>query len=253
MTRLALVLALVACRKHEESPVRKVPPAPASSESIALPAGSGDPIGTATTFMRFQDGALVEIAADSVFGDRTKPFTGIDGEGNLRAGSPGGFVKAGAHQPVADASPTAVFVDRDVTAATLRPAIATLKNHCWGFAVNDHGKLEVLLPQPCPPPSRANDRGNLDVYVTSDGKAGAAITQPPSSVALPDLDQLAAYLEQQHAKSDYMTGRGDLNLAVDDETTVGALVMLLVRAHVAGFKAAAWVAKVPDAVVELTR
>lgn len=253
MTRLALVLALVACRKHEESPVRKVRPAPASKELIALPVGSGDSITRATTFVRFVDGALVEIAADSVYGDRTKPFVGIDDTGNLRAGSPGGFVTAGVHQPVADTSPTAVFVDRTVTAAELRPAIATLKNHCWGFAVNDRGKLEVLLPEPCPPPSRANDRANLDVYVTSEGKAGAAITQPPSSVTLPDLDQLAAYLGQQHAKSDYLTGRADFNLAVDEETTVGALVNLLVRAHAAGFVAAAWVSKVSDDVVELTR
>lgn len=251
--KLWVLLALAACRKHEESHSRKVPPAPTSNIQIALPAGSGDPIGTATTFVRFVDGALVEITADSVFGDRTKPFKGLDAEGNLHAGAPDGFTKAAAHEPRADQAPTAVFVDRTVLAPELRPAIATLKNHCWGFAVNDHGKLEVLLPEPCPPPSRANDRANLDVYVTSEGKAGAGITQPPSTTELPDLDQLAAYLQQQHDKGDYLTGRSDLNLAVDDETTVGQLVDLLVRAHVAGFKAAAWVAKVPDAVVELTR
>jgi hypothetical protein len=250
--RLPLLLVLAACRKHEESPVRKVPPSPTSAEVIALPPGSGEPIGTATAFLRFRDGALVEITADSVFGDRTKPFKGIDGDGNLHAGAPNGFSPAPPHEQP-DASPTAVFVDRTVTAAELRPAIKRLKNHCWGFAVNDHGKLEVLLPEPCPPPSRANDRANLDVYVTTEGKAGAAITEPASTAVLPDLDQLAAYLQQQHAKSDYLTGRTDLDLAVDERTTVGQLTMLFVRAHVAGFTAAAWVAKVPDAVVELTR
>ena len=250
---LALALALVACGKHDDP----APPAPAAApppaaDTIALPLGTGDPVGTATTFLRFANGALVEITAASIFGDRTRPFHGLDASGMLTAASPAGFARAGAHDAFPMTSPTAVFVDRTTPAAVFRAAIGTeLRGRCWGFAVADHGKLELAEPAPCPPDPRAGDEVNLDLYVTTAGKAAAHLSTGQST-ALATPEELTAYLVAQKATPSF-SGRTDLALAVDDQATMATLVEALGRAHAAGFTSAAWVGAPSDELRALTR
>ena len=250
--RWAWLALVAACSKHEDAPIKAKPPAgPASTEQIPLPAGAGEPVGTATSFVRFVDGALVEITSASVFGDRSKPFAGLDGANNLHAGGTG-FTRAPAHEPLANTAPTALFVDREESAMVLRAAVGGLKGHCWGFAVADHGKLELLLPNPCPPAARNNSQVNLDLYVTSDGKAAAHLSSTKEDLAFATLDELEAFLVAQKA-SVYFAGRTDLDMAVDGEVTVAQLVDVIERAHKAGFISAAWVGHTREELRELTR
>ena len=251
MRRLALVL-LVACGKHDDPP-----PAPAAApkppaDAIALPLAAGDPVGTATTYLRFVDGKLVEIDKSSVFGDRTKPFRALDERGTLTAPY-GTFTRAGAHDAFPVASPTAVFVDRTAPAASLRAATsAELRDHCWGFAVADHGKLELLEPAPCPPAARHNDQLNLDVFVTTAGAAAAKLTTKPEVTVLASGDALQAFLAQQKATPTF-TGRTDVGIAFDDQATIATVVDALARAHAAGFVSAAWVSTASDELRAATR
>jgi biopolymer transport protein ExbD len=254
MTRLALVL-LVACGKHDDPAPRAgaglqspapapeaVPTAPA--EAIALPLATGDPVGTATTYLRFTGGALVEIDRGSVFGDRTKPFSALDERGTLTAPA-GRFTPAGPHDPFPVASPTAVFADRAELAAPLRAATGTvLRDHCWGFAVADHGKLELLEPTPCPPAARHNDQVNLDLVVTTAGTATAKLSTETERTALASPDALQAFLVQQKATPTF-AGRTDLAISFDAQATVATVVDALARAHAAGFASAAWAAQRP--------
>lgn len=248
MKRLALIAALAGCGKAEDKAA--VPSATPPTDTIALPLGTGDPVGTATTYLRFTGGALVEIDRGSIFGDRGKPFHGLDATGALTS-SLGGFTLAGPHAAFPMASPTAVFVDRATSADEFRAASGTmLRGRCWGFAVADHGKLELQEPEPCPPAARTNSQVNLDVFITTEGKAAAHLSTG-SSTAFATLDQLSAYLVEQKAGG--FSGRKDLTLAFDDQAMIATVVEALGRAHAAGFVAAAWVGTASDELRALTR
>ena len=252
MRRVALLACLVACGKSEQAA-----PTPGSNptgarDGIALPIAAGDPVGTATTFLRFIDGKLVEIDKASVFGDRSKPFHGIDATGLLTS-APNGFAPASPHDPFPMASPTALFVDRQTPAAALREVVgAELRGRCWGFAVADRGKLELLEPTPCPPDARANSEVNLDLFIATTGKAAAKLSNAPAITPLATGDALSAYLVAQKA-SPYFGNRTDLSLAFDDQATVTTVVDAIARAYRAGFVSAAWVKRGSDELRDATR
>ena len=249
MSRLVLVL-LVACGKHDDDAPRAgaapVAAPNATADALALPLATGDPIGTATTYLRFAAGALVEIDRASVFGDRGKPFSALDDRGTLTAPF-GTFAPAGPHDPFPVASPTAVFADRTTLAAPLRAATGTLlRDHCWGFAVADHGKLELLQPTPCPPAARSYDQVNLDLEVMAAGTATARLSTASERTPLASPDALMAFLAQQKATPTF-AGRTDLAISFDAQATVATVVDALARAHAAGFTSAAWAAAPPAA------
>ena len=253
---LAAVASLASggsCGKSEQAkPAPSTAAAKAVAETIALPVASGDPVGTATTFLRYTGGKLVEIDKASIFGDRSKPFHGVDAGGTLTSAA-NGFTLAGAHEVFPMASPTAVFVDRATPAAEARAVImAALRGHCWGFAVADAGKLELLEPTPCPPAARSGDEANLDLYVTAAGKAAAKLSSPAAVAVLETPEKLSAYLVEQKAKP-FFAGRTDMALAFDDQATVGTVVTALARAYAAGFVSAAWVGTASEELRALTR
>ncbi len=249
--KLALALVLASCSKHDDQPAPPAPP-PGPTETIALPLGTGDPIGTATVYLRVTGGKLVEIAPASIFGDRTRPFHGLDATGALSAATSNGFTPAPAHDPFPLTSPTALFADRTLPAAALRTAMgAALRGQCWGFAVADHGRLELQEPATCPPAPRNADQVNLDLYVTTGGKAAAHLSSG-ASTAFANLDELSAYLVVQKTTA-ALGGRTDLVLAVDDQATIATLVGALGLAHAAGFTSATWSATTTDELRALTR
>jgi hypothetical protein len=248
--KLALALVLAACSKHDDKPAPAPPPS-GPTETIALPLGSGEPIGTATTFLRYANGGFVEISPASIFGERSVPFHGLDPSGTLSAATGAGFTPPGAHEPFPVTSPTAIFVDRTTSATALRTAVETLRGRCWGFAVADRGKLELAEPATCPPAPRTSDQVNLDLFVTTAGKAAAHLSTG-ASTAFADLAELAAYLATAKATPAF-SGRTDLAIAFDDQATVATLVDALGRAHAAGFTSAAWVAAASDELRALTR
>ena len=254
MRHLALV-ALLACGKREQAAPAagsSVPQQPAKTESIALPIATGDPVGTATTFLRYTDGKLVEIDKASIFGDRSKPFHGIDPSGTLTSAA-NGFMLAGAHEPFPMASPTAVFIDRATSAAEVRAVLgAELRGRCWGFAVADHGKLELLEPNPCPPDARAHSEVNLDLFLTTSGKAAAKLSNSPDITPLATGDALSAYLAEQKA-TPFFGNRTDLSLAFDTDATITTVVDAIARAYRAGFVSAAWAKTASAELREATR
>ena len=99
---------------------------------------------------------------------------------------------------------------------------AALRGQCWGFAVADHGRLELKEPATCPPAPRNADRVNLDLYVTTGGKAAAHLSSG-ASTAFANLDELSAYLVVQKTTAALGGYARDLVLAVDDQATIATL------------------------------
>lgn len=248
-TMVAALLVMAACGKQDPgdggsaSSAPKPAPAPSGAPAFKLAsvtAKTGAPCTGKT--MAWLGGKLVEIDEADVTGDPEKSFRGFDSEGRLAPASgswrPAPALSKDDPPPPADAC-TAVLVDRDVPAAQVQAALASLGDRCIAFIGKRDRTLGTLMPQPCPPkPASAED---VEIQVVVDkGKMVVTLTKVDDRAEVADKAKLAETL-QRHKASTYFSERSDLTISFPADAKMGDVIEMLDAVYATGFTGARWV------------